>query len=98
MAFVEDHTAFMPDFGVQATATTRYGEVVQFSVIFDNASSQAGIGLLGMAGTQPQALARSADVADLSVGGSITINEVDYTISEQQPDGSGMTTLTLERA
>lgn len=100
MAFAEDLTPFLSldDFAVQAQAVTRYSEVVTFPVIFDNASSQAGIGLLGMAGTQPVALARSADVVDVAVGCAITINAVDYTVAELQPDGTGITTLTLERA
>lgn len=82
----------------QAQAITRYSEVVAFPVIFDNASSQAGIGLLGMTGTQPVAMAKTANVVDVAVGCAITISGTDYKVAELQPDGTGMTTLTLERA
>lgn len=78
----------------QATATTRHGEVVSFAVIFDNAYA----GLLGdrLEGAQPQAVARSADVADLTHGSACTINGTDYVVAGLQPDGTGMTTLILE--
>ena len=55
-------------------------------------------GLAGMASTQPSALVRSADVADVSVGGSLDVNGATYVVAELQPDGTGMTTLLLEKA
>lgn len=82
----------------QATATTRFGEVVQFPVIFDNGYAAGSVGLAGMAGTQPSALVRSADVSDVSVGGSLDVNGATYVVAELQPDGTGMTTLLLEKA
>lgn len=89
-AAVLRHTA-----NAQATATTRFSEVVQFQVIFDGPFAQA-LGDL-MAGNQPQALARTADVADLDTGCAITINGVDYLVAGPiQPDGTGMSRLILE--
>lgn len=82
----------------QATATTRHGEVVSFAVIFDNGYAAGSVGLAGMASSQPSAMARSADVADLAVGGSIDVNGVAYLVAEIQPDGTGMVTLLLEKA
>lgn len=82
----------------RATATTRYGEVVQFAVIFDNGYAAGSVGLAGMASTQPSAMARSADVADMAVGGSIDVNGATYIVSEIQHDGTGMVTLLLEKA
>lgn len=78
----------------QASATTRFGEVVQFPVIFDNAY----VGALGdrLESAQPQAQARSADVADLAHGSACSISGVDYLVAGLQPDGTGMTTLILE--
>jgi hypothetical protein len=100
MAFVEDTTAFFDvalGFAVQATVTTRHGEVVSFAVIFDNGySAQLGAGL--MEASQPQAVARSVDVVDLAHRCAITIAGADYRVVEIQPDGTGMTTLLLERA
>ena len=96
MAFEEDLSLFLcvEEFSVVATATTRFNEVVQFQVIFDNAYA----GLLGdrMESAQPQALARSVDVADLVHGSPVSINGVDYALVNHQPDGTGMSTLFLE--
>ena len=65
MPFEEDLSLFLSadEFGVVATATTRYGEVVQFQVIFDNGYGAQFGGLADA--TQPTAQARSVDVADL---------------------------------
>lgn len=97
MAFEEDLSLFLcaDEFGVVATATTRYSEVVQFQVIFDGPYAQA-LGDL-MSGTQPQALARTVDVADLDAGCAISINGADYLVTGPiQPDGTGMSRLLLE--
>lgn len=80
----------------QATATTRYGEVVQFQVIFDNGYAAQLNGLAD--GTQPTALARSVDVVDLVQGCAITVAGADWTVTDPQPDGTGMTLLTLRKA
>ncbi len=96
MAFAEDLTAFMDlgGFAVQATATTRHGEVVQFPVIFDNGYA----GALGdrLESALPQAVASSADVTDITHGSACTVGGVDYVVTGLQPDGTGMTTLILE--
>lgn len=97
MAFAEDHTAFMDlgGFAVQASATTRHGEVVQFAVIFDNGYGAPFGGLADA--TQPTALARSVDVADLVQGCAVCVSGEDWAVADMQPDGTGMTTLTLRR-
>lgn len=101
MAFTEDLTAFMDlgGFAVQASATTRFGEVVQFQVIFDG-SYGAQFGGLADA-TQPSAQARSVDVADLVQGCAVSISEGpgrgDWTVADLQPDGTGMTTVLLRK-
>lgn len=96
MAFEEDLSLFLSadEFGVVAAATTRFGEVVQFQVIFDNGYG----GALGdrLESAQPQAVARSTDVADLTHGSACSINGTDYVVAGLQPDGTGMTTLILE--
>ena len=68
------------------------------AVIFDNGYAAGSVGLAGMASSQPSAMARSADVADLAVGGSIDVNGVAYLVAEIQPDGTGMVTLLLGKA
>ena len=97
MAFAEDLTAFMDlgGFAVQATAATRHGEVVSFAVIFDNGYAGALGGLADA--TQPTALARSADVADLVQGCAVCVAGVDWVVTDLQPDGTGMTTMLLRK-
>jgi hypothetical protein len=77
-----------------ATATTQYGEVVGFSVIFDAPFQEAG----GFEAEQPSALARSADVAGLLHGSQVYIGDAAWVVAGLQPDGAGMTRIVLERA
>lgn len=97
MAFEEDLSLFLSadEFAVPAQVVTRHGEVVQFQVIFDNGyAAQLG----GYAdGTQPTALARSVDVADLVQGCAVSIGPDDWLVTDLQPDGTGMTVLTLRK-
>lgn len=89
MAFTEDFTPFFEDFAVSATlgAST-------FSVIFDRAHLES----LGISATQPLLVAKTSDVSSANKGTSITVNGTAYTVMDNQPDGTGMTTLLLELA
>lgn len=64
--------------------------------IFDNGYAEAfGIA----AGTKPTFLCKVADLPALTLGTTTAvIGGVTYTIVENQPDGLGLTTLTLEKA
>jgi hypothetical protein len=97
MAFEEDLSLFLSadEFGVVATATTRFSEAVQFAVIFDNGYGAQFGGLADA--TQPSALARSADVADLVQGCPVCVAGVDWVVTDLQPDGTGMTTVLLRK-
>jgi len=81
------------DFGVAATfnAATVNG-------IFDNefVEVDAGGGV-GFALQQPRFVCRTADVSAAAEGDTITINATGYTIRIVQDDGTGMTTLVLEK-
>jgi hypothetical protein len=98
MAFEEDLSLFLSadEFAVPAQAVTRHSEVVQFQVIFDNGYTGGLVDRFESA--QPQAQARSADVADLTHGCAFSVNGVDYLVAGLQPDGTGMTTVLLELA
>lgn len=89
MAFTEDLDAFLStdDFAVTATlgAST-------FSVIFDRAHLES----LGISTTQPVLVAKTSDVSSATRGTSITVNGTAYTVMDNQPDGTGMSTLILE--
>lgn len=89
--FTEDLSVFLDTaqgFAVNATLGA-----ATVPVIFDNAFADA-LGIV--AATQPVALGTSADLAAATVGGTITINAVAYTIAEIQPDGTGLTRLMLK--
>lgn len=63
------------------------------TVIFDNAAADPfGI----VAGTHPEALAISTEVASVAVGDTITLRSITYTVAEIQPDGTGLTRLMLK--
>jgi hypothetical protein len=80
----------------QATATTKFGEVITLPVIFDNAYADALGGFAESSG--PSALVQSALVQDLVHGSQIEISARTWAIVEIQPDGTGMTRLVLEKA
>jgi hypothetical protein len=86
-----DIAPMLADFGVNATigaATVR--------VIFD-AEYEAALGT-GMEAAGPRCTGATADLAAAVQGTAITINSVAYKVASHQPDGTGITTLVLERA
>lgn len=91
--FIEDLDAFFTDFGMPATVG---GQAVQ--VIFDNASQGTSVGVLGMAGTQPAITIKTADLAADPVGAVAVVNGTSYTITQHEPDGTGMSVCLLEIA
>lgn len=91
MAFTENLDAFLleADFAVSATlgAST-------FKVIFDRAHTEA----LGINNTTPVCGAKTSDVSSATRGTSITVDGTAYTVIDNQPDGTGMSTLVLQVA
>ena len=93
MAFAESLADFLDTtHGFAVSATIGAATV---PVIFDAAYADA---LSIVSGTQPVALAASADVSAVSSGTSITINAVAYTVTAIEPDGTGLTRLRLQEA
>ncbi|MEY2686555.1 MAG: hypothetical protein RL375_753 [Pseudomonadota bacterium] len=92
--FAEDLAPFFDtDAGFAQTATVG---AASFPVIFDSAY-QAPLGGM-IESTGPVCQAKSADVSTVVQGTAITVNAVAYKVREVQPDGTGVTTLFLERA
>jgi hypothetical protein len=91
--FTEDLDAFFTDFGDTATVG---GADVQ--VIFDNASQGTQVGILGMAGTQPAITCKTADLAADPVGLAAVVGGTTYTITQHDPDGTGISLCLLEIA
>lgn len=92
MAFFENlGTFFNPaEFAIPAC----YGPAeATVNVIFEAAFVER----LGLAGTNPVALAEAADVADVQEGWILTVSGTPYTIRGIEPNGTGITLLQLER-
>jgi hypothetical protein len=89
--FVEDHTAFLAptEFGTQATL-----DWVPVVGIFDSGHMQAfdGIATVTLSFMLPSASAINACTESI-----LRINGDDYRVRAIEPDGTGMTTLRLER-
>ena len=51
---------------------------------------------MGLMTTSPDLVCRTSDVASVANGQSITINSTAYTVRAIEPDGAGMTRITLE--
>ncbi len=98
MAFEEDLSLFLSvdEFAVTAVAVNSLGATVQFQVIFDNAYAGQLANMVDATG--PAALARSVDVAQIRQGNPLTIGSDDWVVTGMEPDGTGMTLLTLRRA
>ena len=86
------------DFGVAATYTPQGGSAETVNGIFDNdiVEVDAGGGV-PMAVRQPRFNCRTADVSGAVDGDALTVNSTAYTIRVVDHDGTGMTTLALEK-
>ncbi len=89
MAFVEDLAPFLADFGT--TATLAGGSTV--TGIFD----ASAIDVLGAAGIGPMFTAKTSQVGALAYGDTLTLSGTGYAVRQNDPDGTGMTRLILER-
>lgn len=91
--FVEDFNAYMADFAVDATVN---GQAVRG--IFDNGYALAQVAGAGMAGTQPTLVVSTASLSADPVGQSVVVGAASYVVAAHEPDGTGVSTLLLERA
>ncbi len=90
---VEDLSPFFADFAVTATV-----DGASVSAIFDNGYQASAVGALGMASSMPTLTLPTASVPASPVGKAVVVAGISYTVAEHQPDGSGVSTLVLERA
>lgn len=94
MAFAEDLTVFFDtdEFAVLATPS---GGGAAFAVIFD----KEYLAQIGVSTTGPAALARASDVSSLTPRTStLTIEGTTYTVTDVQPDGTGLALVPLQAA
>lgn len=86
---VEPIAAYLAPFGQPAVLDGR-----AVSVIFDNAYAES----LGLATRQPQAQLPTADVGNSGQGSTLVIHATTYRVRSHEPDGTGWSALSLERA
>lgn len=90
MAFTEDFDPFFQDLGT--TATLASGATV--TGMFDAASVE----ILNAHSVGPVFMTPTAGVSGLAYGAALTIGGVGYAVRQNEPDGTGMTQLILERS
>lgn len=90
--FTEDLSPFFEDMAVDATVNA-----VAVRAIFDNGYSQGSVGLIGIASTQPSLMLPTTSVPASPVGMAAVVAGISYTIAAHEPDGTGVSSLLLER-
>jgi hypothetical protein len=89
----EDLAPFFADFAVDATVN---GQAVRG--IFDNGFASAEVGLVGMSSSRPMLTLPTAGLSANPVGQTAVVGGTSYLVAAHQPDGTGVSTLMLERA
>lgn len=89
----EDLAPFFADFAVDATVN---GAAVRG--IFDAGWQPAEVGLVGMSSARPMLTLPTAGLSADPVGQTAVVNGISYLVAVHQPDGTGVSTLMLERA
>lgn len=89
----DDRAALLADFGVSVTKA----DTSTFTGIFDTDFLAVDVEETEVESNEPVLLARTADTATLAHGSVLLINAVSYTVRGIQPDGTGMTTLFLDK-
>lgn len=101
--FTEDLSIFFStgDFAVDAVWTPAGGGgPFTIQVIFDNAYQGFNVGEADQAGREPQCLARDSQLAQgsgMKRGDSIVINAVTYKVGNIEPDGTGVSRISLRK-
>jgi hypothetical protein len=89
----EDLAPFFAEFAVPATVN---GATVRG--IFDAGWQAAEVGLVGMSSARPMLTLPTAGLSADPVGQTAVVNGISYLVAVHQPDGTGVSTLMLERA
>lgn len=79
-------------------ATTAVVDGTNMSVIFDAAYALGDVGPYGMSSVAPMVTLPTAKVPADPIGKPVVVNGKSYIVTVHQPDGTGVSTLTLEAA
>ena len=91
--FTESFDVF---FEVSEFAVTATVDGQSMSVIFDAAYAMGDVGPYGMSSVAPMVTLPTAKVPADPIGKSVVVNGKNYLVTVHQPDGTGISTLTLE--
>jgi voltage-gated potassium channel Kch len=97
----DDLAAFfeIDDFGDAATYTPLAGAAVAVSGIFDAPQASRTItDMMDITAPQPQFVCRTSDMPNAAEGDTLIVRSATYTVRAVMTDGTGVTTLMLERA
>lgn len=85
------------EFGTKATWTPNNGGPMDVVGIYDDPyiSASAG-GMVEFSATSPTFMAKTSDFNGVAYGDALEVGSKSYLVIEVMPDGTGMTTLTLE--
>ena len=90
-----DRDAMLADFG--ETVSLSAGSPSDITAIVDSGHIETEVGEMTLSDRQMMLTCRTADVAHLIVGtDQITVRGITYTLSDHQPDGTGMSEVMLE--
>lgn len=92
--FSEDLSAF---FNPAEMADSITLNSVSVSAIFDNGYALGNVGTMGAAGAQPILTLATTNVPANPVGTLAVVNGTNYSVAAHEPDGTGVSTLYLER-
>ena len=98
-AMTTSTTAMINSIGKTATYTVagNPATTVTITILFDNEYKSVDMETGAVMSTAPMAYCKSADVSAFTQGRVLTIDTVSYTVTDLQPDGTGMTTLILRK-
>ena len=86
------------EFGLAASYTVTGGSAATVNGMFDEGHVAVDVGgQVQVTNVAPQFQCATSDVSSADKGDAITVNSVAYTVVEVHPDGTGVTTLILER-
>lgn len=87
----EDLDIFLDDFGQEVV----FNGTLTVKAIFDNAFYNTQLGDIDISTTLPRLTCKSSDVETISSKNTVVVSGTTYKVIELQPDGTGMTIITL---
>ena len=95
--FTEDLSIFMDDFSQEVSFTLADTSTLTVDAIFDNAFYNTQLHDFDTTFVQPRLTCITSEIEDLAQNDSVMVGTITYYVFELQQDGTGMTTVILER-